>query len=479
MPSPSKGPRTEEPKVYTSRYKKSERVLKAFFVLFYVILALWLVKILIYDSVRIQGNSYNPRLPEIEARFDRGSLLDRNGTEIACQDAKGVRVYPYGSVLGPVTGYSGSGKSGLEYAVNQDLLSAGSLWDSIAYWTTDRKLDGCDVVTTIDAKLSNYAWDLLGDYRGAVVLTEADTGRLLVMVSKPFYDPNTVLSQWDELIEEKGNLFFNRASQGLYAPGSTFKILTSLAWRRSAAYDADYRYTCDGYAYFNSYGLRCYGGAVHGTQSIASAFADSCNTFFSTLGVKIGAEDMIAVMESMGFGKAPELILPAEAARIGLKADSSEEDVAATAIGQGRTGMTPLMMNRITCAIACSGTVHDFSLVSEVLNRDKTVKKYYPPGNPQPLMSEDEAEWLKTLMSGVTDTGTAAGMSKALGLTCYGKTGTAENESGVDHSWFTGFITPDGSAPVAVTVLIEQAGGRIKAADLARQILARYLNPSA
>ncbi|MBQ7916489.1 MAG: hypothetical protein IJ315_06850, partial [Firmicutes bacterium] len=286
LPSPSDSttPGTGEPKIYTSRYKKSERVLKGCCIILFIMLAAWLLKTIVVDSITIATNAYNPRLEEVESNFIRGTILDRNGKPLAKQvqndDGSYYRKYPYGSSMGLVTGYSYQSKSGLELALNSELLSAGSVEDLINYWILDRTIPGCDVVTTLDGKISQYAYDRLGDFNGVVIISEADTGRIIALVSKPAYDPNTVMDEWDVLQEDENNPFFNRATQGQYPPGSTFKIITSLAWYRSEKYNKSFTYECEGIDYFNNYGLPCYGGSVHGKMDMADGFAYSCNTFF-------------------------------------------------------------------------------------------------------------------------------------------------------------------------------------------------------
>lgn len=479
VPSDSMNPDSDQPKIYTSRYKKSEKVLKSCFIACFILLALWLLKIIVLDSVTISANAYNPRLRATESRYIRGSILDRNGKalarEVQAEDGSYYRTYPYGSALGLVTGYSDQSKSGLELKMNSYLLSAGSFTDMINYWILDKTIPGCDVVTTIDGELSQYAYDRLGDFNGVVIVTEADTGRLITLVSKPYYDPNTVMEEWDVLMEDENNPFFDRAAQGLYPPGSTFKMITSLAWYRSQNYTTDYHYTCSGVEYFNNYDLACIGGSVHGELDIQDAFAYSCNTFFATLGNRIGAQQLIRTMESVGFGKKLDFILPSSTSQYGLTKDATEDEIAATAIGQGETEMTPLLLNRLTCAVANQGKVYAYEMVDKVLNQDGTVKKQYLPEKPEQLITEEEAAYLQDLMEGVTEYGTATNLSW-LGIPAYGKTGTAENASGVDHSWFTGYVVPEEGSPIAITVLVEQSGGRLYASSVATDVLWTLFN---
>jgi peptidoglycan glycosyltransferase len=460
---------TEIPKVYTSRHKKSERVLKAIFIVSYVLLAVWILKILIMDSVEMQVNAYNPRLSAIEARFYRGRILDRAGRSLAIQEDD-IREYPYGAALGPVTGYSGPSKDGLEDVMNSYLLSPASTEDQAKYWLTNEKLAGCDIDTTVNAELSYAAYQGMGDYKGAVIITEADTGELLALVSNPFYNPNSVFDNWDSLRQDEDQPFFNRATMGIYPPGSTFKLLTSLAWHRSSLYDPDYTYTCEGYEEFDGYGMRCFHGEIHGELTIADALAHSCNTFFSTLAVKIGRNSLTQIMDDMGFEQKIPFVLPTAVSEYGLDADSNLEELAATGIGQGQIEMTPLLLNRITCAIANGGWVRDYMLVEDIRNADGSIRESIEHGRREPVMTSEEAKWLTEMMKGVCDYGTADIMSY-MDSQVYGKTGTAENVSETDHTWFTGFFEAGNGHRIAVTVLLEESGGQYHAVYLARDLI--------
>ena len=180
-------------------------------------------------------------------------------------------------------------------------------------------------------------------------------------------------------------------------------------------------------------------------------------------------------MESVGFGKKLDFILPSSTSQYGLTKDATEDEIAATAIGQGETEMTPLLLNRLTCAVANQGKVYAYEMVDKVLNQDGTVKKQYLPEKPEQLITEEEAAYLQDLMEGVTEYGTATNLSW-LGIPAYGKTGTAENASGVDHSWFTGYVVPEEGSPIAITVLVEQSGGRLYASSVATDVLWTLFN---
>jgi peptidoglycan glycosyltransferase len=133
-----------------------------------------------------------------------------------------------------------------------------------------------------------------------------------------------------------------------------------------------------------------------------------------------------------------------------------------------------MLLNRITMAIANEGKVYDYTMIDKVLNKDNSVKKQYLPESTEEIMTPEEAQYLKKLMAGVTKYGTASNLSD-LGIKTYGKTGTAENASGIDHSWFTGFAEPRKGSPIAITVLVEQSGGQLYASSVAADILWKLL----
>ena len=144
---------------------------------------------------------------------------------------------------------------------------------------------GDTVVTTLDADLQQAAYNALGDNKGAVVVMEADTGKILSMVSKPDYDPNYIVSDWSTLnTDEENSPLLNRATQGSYAPGSTFKIVTTLAFMRQNADYANYTYDCIGEITTGDTTIHCFGGTAHGYEDLRSSIANSCNSSFAHIG---------------------------------------------------------------------------------------------------------------------------------------------------------------------------------------------------
>ena len=137
------------------------------------------------------------------------------------------------------------------------------------------------MVTTLDATLQEAAYDALGAYKGAVVVLEPSTGKILAMVSKPDYDPNTVKQNWEALSTDENSVLLNRATQGLYAPGSTFKIVTALEYMREHSDYNSYSYNCTGVIEQEGTAIHCYGGNVHGPLDLQGSFAYSCLLYTS------------------------------------------------------------------------------------------------------------------------------------------------------------------------------------------------------
>ena len=198
-------------------------------------MGLYMGAFLQFRSEDVINNPYNARIAGMADRVVRGKLLADDGTVIAetvvGEDGKETRSYPYGELFAHVAGYSTMGKTGLESLVNFHLLSSHvNLMEKIIDELSGEKSTGDNVATTLNLRLQQTAWDALGDRRGAVIAMEPDTGKVLAMVSKPAFDPNTVEAEWDSLVngDSKEARLLNRATQGLYPPGSTFMVITAL-----------------------------------------------------------------------------------------------------------------------------------------------------------------------------------------------------------------------------------------------------------
>lgn len=179
----------------------------------------------VVKGTEVVRSPYNARQDSFAERITRGKILDRNGNVLAqtsvAEDGSETREYPYGNMFAHVVGYTAQGKTGIESLANFDLLTSNAFFlEKIKNEFQDKKNMGDTVVTTLDAKLQEAAYDALGSYKGAVVVMEPTTGKILAMVSKPDFDPAGVAENWEYLsTDEENSALLNRATQGQYAPG--------------------------------------------------------------------------------------------------------------------------------------------------------------------------------------------------------------------------------------------------------------------
>lgn len=432
---------------------------------------------MILDREEIKGNAYNPRLSEEEETVIRGAIYASSGEALAYtelqEDGSQKRLYPYGEAFAHVTGYVGRGMAGLELAANDTLLEGPDFLDTIKSWANEEAVPGCSIVTTIDPDLQQFIYDQMAGYKGAVVITEPATGKTRVLVSTPSYNPEDIIDNWDNIAANEDSPLYARATQGLYPPGSTFKIITALAMYRNMPDYQNYQYTCDGALEIGDTSLSCAGGTVHGTLGLNEGFAYSCNGYFASAGVQMGADALRSTAEYLQIGNDFDFILPQSDSSVVVSSDDSDGMIAQTAIGQGETQITPFTMNMLTCAIANEGVLYTPYLVDQVLDGSGNVKEKKLPQMWGTLMNASEAAYLESLMEGVVSYGTASSLQMG-SCQVYGKTGTAQVDGGADHSWFTGYTKVNGQVDLAITILIENGGSDKKAVPLAQEILLHY-----
>ena len=324
---------------------------------------------------------------------------------------------------------------------------------------------------------SGKCYEVCRKHGKPVIVMEPDTGKILTMVSQPNFNANLVDERWAELISPDNTKaqLVNRATQGLYPPGSTFKMLTVLEYMKENPNTwQDYVYNCNGSYQNGDYTIKCYHGTAHGAQNLIQAFANSCNGAFAEIGMQINSEKFRALANQMLFNSELPYTLPYNQSTFSLDGSSDDWEKLQTAIGQGKTQITPLHNLMIVSAIANGGTLMKPYMIDHVENvGGQTVKKFLPSAYGT-LMSANDAQFLTHLMSQVVEIGTGSAMRGA-SYTVAGKTGSAEFEAGKEtHSWFVGFAPAD-KPKVAICVLAEESGsGGAVAAPIARQVLDRY-----
>lgn len=447
-----------------------------------------LIGYLVYFNVELRdeysNSPYNgKRQGTYQERVVKGEIRSADGEILASTqtDAEGneFRSYPYANVFAHVVGYSSTGISGLEQSMNSQLLSShANVLTQVENEFKDEKNIGDNVITTLDAKLQQAAYDALGGYKGAVVVMEPDTGKILALVSKPDFNPNTISEDWEAInADAASSSLVNRATQGQYPPGSTFKILTALAYWRQHNTFSGFDFNCTGEVENGGYTIHCYHNSAHGQEDFAAAFAKSCNSAFAQIGVELNREEYRTMMDSLLFNQdLPLENMPYRKCKFTLEKNSADALTMQTAIGQGETLVSPMYMAMITSTIANGGNLMTPYLVEKIETYTGTAVKTYEPKAYKKLMTAQEASELTKLMTGVVENGTASSLS-GRGYTAAGKTGTAEHgdvSSTTPHSWFVGFSNVD-DPDIVVSVIAEEAGaGSEIAVPIAAKIFDAY-----
>ncbi len=468
----------------TDRKRNTELVIVTYvFSALFLLLAVYLIYLNTVKHQDIVTNAYNTKQDTRSDRVIRGSIVTEDGTQLATtyvdEEGKENRYYPYENVFAHVVGYSSNGKAGLEAEMNNELLTShSSLLNQIRDENNSQKPQGDTVVVTLDVKLQQAAYDALGSYKGAAVVLEPDSGKILALVSKPDFNPNTISQDWDTMVmDESNSALLNRATQGLYPPGSTFKILTTLAYLREHNNQyQDFSFDCTGALTQGDVTITCYNGNVHGQEDLKSAFAHSCNTAFSHIGLELDKKGFQKVAEQFLFNASLPTDLIHSDSVFKLDKDSSDGEVMTTSIGQGDTLVTPMHMAMITAAVANGGILMKPYYIDSILNSDGDTVSETKPSVYEKLMTAEEAEILTEFMKETVASGTAVELSYD-GYTAAGKTGSAEYETeGAmgTHSWFVGFSNVD-NPDIVVAVIAEDGGtGSQTAVPIARQIFNAY-----
>ena len=460
------------------KIRKHIAVATAFLLALIGIQILYLAKLSVWDGDALAAHPLNTRSALMEQDIRRGRILDREGRVLAESSADHVRSYPYGRILAPVTGYQTEryGSVGVEQAAGQvlsgvtaDVAHAGPLR------TLLRADAGYDVRLTVDAELSEAAWNALGTRRGAVIVMDAATGAVRAMVSSPSFDPAAVEKHWDELTAREDSPLLNRAAQGLYPPGSTFKTLIADAALEAGVTNPDEVFTCTGeLAIGSDYVLHESHGEVHGKLHLADALRESCNVTFATLALRLGASGLSSAFERFGIGAEladPEL--PMAAAHVPEMKRLGDGEIAQTGIGQGALLVTPLQMALVADAFANGGKMMQPYLIAQVLTAQGTPLYEASPTVWRTATTAQRAAVIDGYMADVVAAGTGTAADVA-GVRVTGKTGTAENASGTDHAWFIG-SAERGGHKIVMAVIVEEGGfGGRAAAGIAHRIIQTY-----
>ena len=432
-------------------------------------------------------------------------------------DLEPTRYYPDGLSFAHVLGYVGLpndkdirrikssgkepaqfvGKGGVEQAYETALM--GESGDEVVeidakrrplrILSRDNPVPGHELVLSVDATLQRYATQMMKDkhFVGGVVALDPKTGEVLCMVSAPTYDENVFdggisSKAWRKLDDDPDKPLIKRPLKSSYSPGSTFKIITSLAAEESGKFDPNYSVDCEGGYRLGKAYFKCL--EHHGRITYERALEQSCNTYFADLGHRTGEKALRHACEEAGLGQPTGIDIGGESIGVVPTTRWLEKhhkrwfggDTVNFSMGQGYVRATPIQMCDVAAMVANSGTIYRPHIVRQVRSGLETNDGYLKPE----ILHQVNASgsfWsnVQQAMVDVVQNGTAIS-AKIPNLVWAGKTGSTEHGKGKKtHGWFIGYA-PATNPKIAVCVLVEEAGhGGEVAAPIARQVVQTYL----
>ena len=449
----------------------------------FLCMAGYMVHFMVTQSQEVINNPYNKRQEVLAKKVQKGKILSADGKVLAKtvtdEEGKDTRVYPYDDMFCHIVGRTTNSMTGIEGRQCYPLLTShANPLTKLTDTFRGEKTPGDNVVTTLHVGLQKAAYDALGNQKGAVVALEPSTGKILAMVSKPAYDPNYVAKNWEALIADSNeeSALVNRATQGLYPPGSTFKMLTTMEYllEQKDTY-SKFRYQCQGSDSFLGNVINCYAREKHGSLNLKSAFAKSCNGAFAQIGTTLDVKSFGKLAEKFLFNKSLPVDFEYNKSQFSLTEDSDMGELTQTVMGQGKTMITPLENAMITATIANGGSMMIPYVVERVENEAGQTVTSYEPKKQGRIVDEWVAEKMNRLMCAVVTEGTGRALN-SLSYAVAGKTGSAEYDSeGSSHAWFVGFAPAD-DPKIAVSIIVEGAGtGSQYAVPIAREMFEAYL----
>ena len=447
----------------------------------FIFLIVYLSYFEIFQADSISNNNYNKRIWKEEEYTLRGSIVDRNDLILASSsqlDNKQLREYHYGPLYSHIIGYNSRtlGKEGLEKAYNKELLniSESSSINEIKKIMSKSNLNpkGMDIRLTIDHKIQQYAEELLGKQKGSIIVMNPVNGEIYAMISSPSFNSNRVNEDWDDIIKNQDSPLINRATQGLYAPGSIFKIITTASAIENQ--DINTEYNCKGQISIDGFILKDYSSRGHGNINLHQALVKSCNVAFGQIALELGQNNLQDTGERFLLNTPISLDINTKKSVL-FTGKMSKPDLASTGIGQGKTLVTPLNMIMMVSGIANKGKIVQPILVKDILSSKGKVMKTNETTILSPAISTEIADTIKDMMVDVVKSGTGKGAALS-SVKVAGKTGTAQVSGKKDHSWFVGFAPAD-NPKVSIVVLLENSGttGGQSAAPIARKIISKVL----
>ena len=455
-----------------------------------------------------------------DASFDVVSVLEEHRTQfpgLIIQSAP-RRFYPDGPVVASFVGYVGEvseaelaqsafadykagqqvGKQGLEKEYESILRgkegsqfvevdARGRIVKNAGARQDDVPIAAPDMHTNIDMDLQRFVAGIFGDsLQGGAVAIDPETGGVLALYSAPSWDGNRFIGgipvqYWDSLRTDPRRPLYNKALQGTYPPGSTWKLATVAVGLETGVVKMTDKQPipCTGGMQYGSRYFRCWDKRGHGYLDLKGAIAKSCDVYFYQLGLKLGLARLVAGSVDLGFQAKAGIDLPEEKrSRFPLNTDYFDQKygkrnwtnslVLSMAIGQGDNSQTILNMAKFYTALGTDGRAARPQIKAGTPDRVKVIK-----------LNDDQLQQIRQALVGVVTSGTAAA-SAIKGVQLAGKTGTAQSGTFVngkeqDHAWFVGFA-PAEKPSIVVAVMIEFGGHGTRAAQIASKIIQAYLH---
>ncbi|MFF5182287.1 penicillin-binding transpeptidase domain-containing protein [Streptomyces sp. NPDC000345] len=460
------------------------------------------LRVQVVQSAAYDDNPANRRGPIARYGQPRGDILVAGtpvtGSRDTGEQLRYERTYRDGPLYAPVTGFASQqyGTTFLEHAEDgvlsgvDPMLSPFPLWNDV----TRGRPPGGNVVTTLDRRAQQAAYEGLDGRKGAVAAVDPATGRVLALVSSPSYDPSELSGNdagaeraWARLNGDPDKPMLNRAVRQTYPPGSTFKVVTAAAALDAGvvtdldeATDSPVPYRLPG----TTTSLTNEGDGCEDAP-LREAFMWSCNTVFAKLGVDVGLARMSRTAQAFGFNDAAVRI-PFSAATSTFDTSLDKAQLALSSIGQYNTRATPLQMAMVAAAVAGGGQVREPYLVERTTRRGGATVATAGPRPVRQAMYPATAVRLRELMEDVVREGT--GKNAAIpGARVGGKTGTAQHgigNAGIPYAWFVSWAQGerDMEPRVAVAVVVEDGSadrgeitGGGMAAPIARAVMEAVL----
>jgi len=474
-----------------------------------------------YEPITVKERLDWPQVVALEAH-----QLELPGVSLEITPA---RRYPYGELAAHLLGYTGEvsrremersggyrmgdeiGKFGLERVLEGDLRGVAG-GQEIEVDAVGRRLrvlraipdqPGASVVLTIDLDLQMAAEQAMGARAGALVALDTNSGEILALVSKPAFNTDVFgrrvdRAQWKQLATDPKHPLTDRATQGIYPPGSTFKILDAIAGLHEGTLNDSSSYHCPGGLWYGNRTYRCWRKQGHGNVGLHRAIVESCDVFFYQTGIRLGVDRIGRWAKLFGLGERTGINLDNE--KSGLIPTSEWKrkrfhekwypaETLSVAIGQGYVSVTPLQMAQFAAMVANGGVRYRPQFLKMVEAPDGGVARFNSPVVEERLKLDPEImQFVRDAMADVVNgPGGTGSRSRLRGAIVAGKTGTAQvvgqaaaaasgklPEHLDDHAWFIAFAPKD-NAQIAIACVIENGGhGGSAAAPVVGQVLERY-----